>query len=116
MGITVSKFLSGLLGDSKGYLKIAAGNKEQHKWYPQLIEYPAELKKAELQFKIWIKQGLNTYFSPHLFSRAGGKKEFALSSFILSADLDDCNPDNLGKYGEPKPNIVLGACPSNSLS
>jgi hypothetical protein len=47
------------------------------------------------------------YFSPLLFSEPKREKQYAQAGGVLWADLDDCKPEWLGKYGEPKPNIII---------
>ncbi len=100
-------FFQTILSDTTGYLKIAGGHRDKNVWHLRLLKYPGQLKEIEAQINAWAKEGLNTYFSPHLFSQAIARKEYALPSNVLCADLDTCHPSNLGRYGEPLPDIVL---------
>ena len=65
------------------------------------------------EVSIWIKEHrLNdSYFCPVLFSSPKRRKELALRGHALYADLDDCNPEYLGEYGEPLPSRT---CPESS--
>ena len=67
--------------------------------YPEIIEDINE----------WIQdyKDYDLYFCPHLLLNPKRKKEEACKSYLVWADLDECNPDRLGKYGEPLPNIVI---------
>jgi hypothetical protein len=103
----LKEFLKSILGDNSGYFKIAGGHKQKKFWHLKLLKYPDELEQMEDQISQWVEQGLNTYFSPHLFSQAIARREYALPSNVLCADLDDCHPSNLGGYNEPRPNIII---------
>jgi hypothetical protein len=105
--VKTSEFFHSVLGGNSGYLKIAGGQKQKKVWHLRLLKYPDELEQIETQISQWVEQGLNTYFSPHLFNRREAKEQFALPSNILCADLDTCPPGSLGRYGEPLPNIII---------
>lgn len=47
------------------------------------------------------------YFSPLLFREQKRTKQYAQPGSVLWADLDECKPGWLGKYGEPPPNILV---------
>jgi hypothetical protein len=52
-------------------------------------------------------KGKDCYFSPLLFGQKFREKEYAQPGAVLWADLDDCRPEWLGKYGEPSPNLLV---------
>lgn len=52
------------------------------------------------------------YFCPHLLAEPHRKKDFALPGHTIYADLDSCGPENLGRYGEPGPSIVVQSSPA----
>lgn len=103
----MKKFLQTLLGSTTGYLKLAAGCKGTSVWHQKTLRYPNELAGIVVQMEEWLGEGLDVYFSPHLFETPDPKKKLALPSHILCADLDDCQPERLGKYGEPRPSMVV---------
>ena len=106
------QFLKALIGDRKGYLKLAGGHRERNVWEMRMFRYPYSLNAARHALGEWVDDKLNAYFSPHLYSQSTARKDLALPSNILCADLDDCHPDNLGKYGEPFPSVILETSPN----
>lgn len=103
------QFLLRIFGDLRGFLCLARISRLNGEGFAQtFFRYPDQLNEAVT----WIEEnlqeyGFDLYLCPHLLKRAERKKEFALPSRVLWADLDECNPKNLGRYGEPKPQLVL---------
>jgi hypothetical protein len=103
------QFLRRIFRDSRGYLCLARISRLNGLGFSQFFyRYPDELDQAVE----WIEEnrqgyGMDIYYCPHLLKRPERKKEFALPSLVLWADLDECHPKNLGKFGEPKPQLVL---------
>jgi hypothetical protein len=66
------------------------------------------------EIKAWVEghKDKDCYFCPHLLSEPHRKKEFALAGRTLWADLDECHPRHLGKYGEPEPSIIVQTSPN----
>lgn len=102
-------FLRRIFGDLRGYLCLARVSRLNGAGFTQFFfRYPEQLDEAVE----WVDEnrqgyGFDLYFCAHLLKRPVRTKEFALPSRILWADLDECHPRNMGKYGEPKPQLVL---------
>lgn len=107
--MTPEQFLRRIFRDSRGYLCLARISRLNGAGFNQFFyRFPDELDKAVE----WIEAnrqeyGFDLYLCPHLLKKPERKKEFALPSLVLWADLDECHPKHLGKYGEPKPQLVL---------
>lgn len=103
------QFLRRIFRDSRGYLCLARISRLNGKGpFEQFFyRYPDELDQAVA----WIEEsntvGMDLYFCVHLLKRQQRRKEDALPCTVLWADLDECDPKHLGKYGEPQPQLVV---------
>lgn len=106
--MTVETFLRTLFGDLQGYLCLARISRLNGRGFSQtFFRYPEELEEALHFVHENDTYGIDLYLCTSLLSKPERKKEFCLSGYILWADLDECHPRNLGKFGEPKPNLIL---------
>lgn len=101
-------FLRLIFRDSRGYLCLARISRLNGLGFSQFFyKYPEELEKAVT----WIQEndtyGLDLYYCVQLLKRPIRQKEYTLPVLALWADLDECHPKNLGRYGEPKPQILV---------
>jgi hypothetical protein len=106
--LTPEQFLRRIFGASRGYLCLARISRLNGLGFSQFFfRYPEQLSDA----LAWITEndtyGLDLYFGVQLLSRPIRQKEFALPTRVLWADLDECHPNKLGRYGEPKPQLVM---------
>ncbi|MGA9047951.1 MAG: hypothetical protein WB588_03065 [Dehalococcoidia bacterium] len=94
-----------LFGSETGYLCLGRIKRPGKGYKQEFFRYPEILEDIDE----WVQdyQGYDLYFCPHLLFNPRRKKEEAGTSQIVWADLDDCSPDKLGKYGEPLPNIII---------
>lgn len=102
------KFLRLIFRDSRGYLCLARISRLNGLGFTQFFfRYPDEVDQAIA----WIAEsdtyGMDLYFCVHLLSKRIRQKPFALPVTVLWADLDTCHPKNLGRYGEPKPQLIV---------
>lgn len=105
-----------IFGRFKGYVCVAVicdiqnPDRTKQGFNQAFYLWPDQLR----EIKAWIGEhrGSNCYFSPILFSAPQRKKEFALAGHTLWADLDECRPTYLGKYGEPEPSIIVQTSPN----
>lgn len=94
-----------MLSPAAGYLCLGRITGPGKGWQQAFFRYPNVLEDID----DWIQEHKDNdlYFCPHLLLSPRRKKEEAIESHIVWADLDECSPDKLGKYGEPQPNIVI---------
>ena len=106
--MTVKDFLSIIFEDAKGWLCLATIDRMNKKNFTQeFFLYPKRRTKALNFIRRSNTFGMDIYFCPTLLSEPSRKKEYVLPSRVLYADLDECHPRHLGRYGEPKPNLVV---------
>ena len=107
----VREFLDLIFGsEEKGYLCLASIDRSNNKRFIQeFFLLPFGLDEAVE----WVNErmSLDLYFCPLLFSKPSRKKDLALGSNRLWADLDNCDPKYLGEFGEPRPNVVVKTSP-----
>ena len=105
MSSNIVNILQYLFESGTGYLCLSRIKRPGKQYKEEFFDYPAILDDIDQ----WIQQykGYDLYFCPHLLLNPERKKKEACKSHVVWADLDECSPDKLGKYGEPKPNIVV---------
>lgn len=96
-----------IFGDRQGYLCLSVTEdiKAKRGYHERFLRWPDQ----EEEVVEWVERNKakDCYFCPHLLSKARRRKEFALPGRAVWSDLDDCQPEELGRYGEPKPTIVV---------
>jgi hypothetical protein len=94
-----------MFGSATGYLCLSRIKRPGKRYKQEFFHYPEILEDIDE----WVQahKDHDLYFCPHLLLNPRRKKEEACKSHIIWADLDECAPDKLGKYGEPLPNIVI---------
>ena len=105
MASGVSRILQYMLGAVTGYLCLGRIKRPGKEYKQEFFRYPGVLEDIDE----WIQahKDHDLYFCPHLLLNPRRKKEEACEIHIVWADLDECAPDKLGKYGEPQPNVVI---------
>lgn len=101
-----------LFGSREGFLCLAhiPSNKGHKRLKQVFIRWP-NVDAVES----WVREHrhLDCYFCPHLLSQPRRQKAFALDGHAVWADLDTCQPEELGRYGEPVPSILIESSPSH---
>ena len=101
-------FLRLIFRDGRGWLCVAKIHRLNGQGFSQkFFRYPDEFETAIAYIEQSDSYGVDLYFCPHLLARPERKKEHALAGSVLWADLDECHPSNLGRYGEAKPTLVV---------
>lgn len=97
-----ARFFSMAFGGAKGYVCLATLNSEMKGFREAFFEWPSD---GTTFMRLVDAYGMdhNIYFCPQLFTRPVRKKEHAISTPALWADLDTCNPDKL----KVKPSIIV---------
>lgn len=105
MASSIVELLQYMVSPAAGYLCLGRISRPGKDWQQEFFPYPDVLEDID----DWIQahKDHDLYFCPHLLQSPKRKKEEALESHIVWADLDECSPDKLGKYNEPQPNIIV---------
>lgn len=106
--MTLQEFFKCIFVDGRGWICLAKISRTNGTGFVQtFFRYPDQMLEIEQYVEDNNVYGNDLYFSVNLFSKPQRSKEFALPMYILYADLDLCHPRNLGKFGEPRPSLVL---------
>ena len=105
MNSSIVEILRFMISPAVGYLCLGRIRRPGKGWQQEFFPYPDVLE--DIDGWIHTHKDDDLYFCPHLLLSPRRKKEEAIESHIVWADLDECSPDKLGKYGEPQPNIVI---------
>ena len=88
-----------------GYVSLACGYSkgkgQKGAWEDSIFHYPHDKDKIEEWFECKSKEECNLYWCPVVFSKARRKKEYALGSTVLYADLDEVDPRELQEDIQP---------------
>jgi len=105
MANSIVEIMQYMFASGTGYLCLGRIKKPGKQYKQEFFCYPDILEDIDN----WIQahKDYDLYFCPHLLLNPKRKKEEACPSHIVWADLDECSPDKLGKYGEPLPNIII---------
>ncbi len=91
---------------NEGYVCLAYKKHIGDKLTQSFFHWPDNVEEIDA----WVRKHKsgNCYFCPHLLSKPIRQKKYALSGYILWADLDACNPvTGMSKYVEWQPNIIV---------
>lgn len=99
-----------IFGGNKGYICLAFKQNMDDKLEQSFFLWKEEIDKIET----WVEEHKsgNCYFCPALLSEPIRRKQYTLTGHTLYADLDQCEPGLLGKYGEPEPSVVVQTSPN----
>jgi hypothetical protein len=101
------QFFDYLFEDQEGYLCIAhAPRNNKNKFQQKFYNWP-EQRAGLGAYLEQIRQGNNVWFGVNLFRRPERKRDFALPTQLVWADLDYCNPGDV----EPAPQCRIESSP-----
>lgn len=109
----LTTFLSSILGEQIGWVRTARRDRKARgiQFRETFVRYPNDIDGLASLAERCRREYVDAYFCPHLFMQAKGTKDFAKRGRTLWADLDNCPPSALGRYGEPPPTYVIETSP-----
>lgn len=104
--MTIAEFLASVITTETGWFNISTLPPASHTWQEMWYRWPEDVGEIENQANL-LKETLNVYFSPHIFSEKCSKKDFVLPTRTIVADLDEAD---IGSLALP-PSILVETSP-----